>query len=100
MRVLLVAAFLFTACAAFFYDESPGATVCFDPDRQEECKELCRTVPEDSPCRALIPAWFFNGLSCQEFTYGGCGDDLNNFDTREECMNACGKYNYSLLDNV
>ncbi|XP_077523522.1 BPTI/Kunitz domain-containing protein-like [Amblyomma americanum] len=86
------------ACGAAFYFENPGVKICADPERKEECRELCSKMPDEGPCRALIPGWYFNGISCQKFTYGGCGDDYNNFDSDEECMEACGNYTYSRLN--
>ncbi|VDL87448.1 unnamed protein product [Schistocephalus solidus] len=43
-------------------------------------------------CRAWMPMYAFNadlGV-CEEFTYSGCGGNLNRFETLEECETACG----------
>merc|ERR1719249_455607 len=44
-------------------------------------------------CDAAFPSYYFdkNTKSCQEFTYGGCGGNANNFMTEEECNNAAEK---------
>uniref|UniRef100_A0A023FSI3 Putative tick kunitz 81 n=1 Tax=Amblyomma cajennense TaxID=34607 RepID=A0A023FSI3_AMBCJ len=99
MRVLLVAALLFTAYASLFDEEEEeefyGVTICADPEKEAECRELCRQDMDDGPCRARIPRYWFNGRSCQLFFYGGCEGNNNNFDSKEDCMNACaGKHPY------
>uniref|UniRef100_A0A8C0GF48 BPTI/Kunitz inhibitor domain-containing protein n=1 Tax=Chelonoidis abingdonii TaxID=106734 RepID=A0A8C0GF48_CHEAB len=42
-------------------------------------------------CGARFPRWFYNWSSqaCEEFVYGGCGGNRNNFETKEECLKAC-----------
>jgi hypothetical protein len=34
---------------------------------------------------------------CQDFIYGGCGGNANNFITKELCEKKCGKKGYTLL---
>jgi len=49
-------------------------------------------LPSDSGnCYASYSAWYYdtNTEDCEKFTYGGCGGNGNNFDSHEECMNAC-----------
>ncbi|XP_049527513.1 papilin [Dermacentor silvarum] len=56
----------------------------------EEC-----TYPADSgPCDAYMPRFFFNTLtkSCEQFVYGGCGGNANNFRTFEYCQSKCTKF--------
>lgn len=42
-------------------------------------------------CKALFRRFFFNVSSqqCEEFIYGGCGGNRNNFETEGECFQAC-----------
>uniref|UniRef100_A0A8C4TRK8 BPTI/Kunitz inhibitor domain-containing protein n=1 Tax=Falco tinnunculus TaxID=100819 RepID=A0A8C4TRK8_FALTI len=42
-------------------------------------------------CKALFRRFFFNASSqqCEEFIYGGCGGNRNNFKTKGECFQAC-----------
>lgn len=42
-------------------------------------------------CKALFIRFFYNASSqrCEEFIYGGCGGNRNNFETKRECFQAC-----------
>ncbi|XP_065281484.1 papilin-like [Dermacentor albipictus] len=56
----------------------------------EEC-----TYPADAgPCDAYMPRFFYNTLtkSCEQFIYGGCGGNANNFRTYDACQNKCTKF--------
>ncbi|KIH59838.1 Kunitz/Bovine pancreatic trypsin inhibitor domain protein [Ancylostoma duodenale] len=41
--------------------------------------------------RVLDERYYYNVDSgqCEQFTYDGCSDGLNNFDTKKECKKAC-----------
>uniref|UniRef100_A0A5S6Q5D2 BPTI/Kunitz inhibitor domain-containing protein n=1 Tax=Trichuris muris TaxID=70415 RepID=A0A5S6Q5D2_TRIMR len=43
------------------------------------------------PCKAAIPRWYFNShtRTCEQFTYGGCEGNMNNFESREDCQGRC-----------
>lgn len=43
------------------------------------------------PCRAAIPRFFFNHTdgTCQQFDYGGCNGNANNFPNIDECEKIC-----------
>ena len=41
------------------------------------------------PCRASISRWYFDGISCQAFIYGGCNGNENNFASEIECSIEC-----------
>lgn len=49
------------------------------------------SLPETGLCRAAFPKWYYNINSdqCELFTYGGCGGNENNFDTKDECEGNC-----------
>jgi hypothetical protein len=42
-------------------------------------------------CRLGIPRFHYNSAtkSCEQFTYGGCQGNENNFETKAQCETAC-----------
>ncbi|XP_075156100.1 PI-actitoxin-Afv2b-like [Haematobia irritans] len=42
-------------------------------------------------CRARIPAWSFNAQTqkCVPFTFGGCGGNINRFNSKAACERQC-----------
>jgi hypothetical protein len=49
-------------------------------------------LPADiGPCFAAFPRFHYDPVTagCREFTYGGCGGNLNNFMTRADCEQKC-----------
>ena len=47
--------------------------------------------PKDAGyCYASKKRFYFNGDTCEVFTYRGCGGNRNNFKTKEECTRKCG----------
>ncbi|ESO83755.1 hypothetical protein LOTGIDRAFT_60634, partial [Lottia gigantea] len=53
--------------------------------------DICSMKNDTGPCKAYMPRWFFNSQTkqCEEFIYGGCSGNNNNFMTREDCCNSC-----------
>ncbi|KAM5280140.1 tissue factor pathway inhibitor [Ctenodactylus gundi] len=54
---------------------------------------FCSLKPDDGPCKAMMRRFFFNVFTqqCEEFIYGGCGGNQNQFETLEECKQKCTK---------
>ncbi|KAF8763257.1 KappaPI-stichotoxin-Shd2a like protein [Argiope bruennichi] len=52
----------------------------------------CEKAPDSGMCRGYFPRYYYDPEAgqCKEFIYGGCGGNLNNFKTEEECKNRCG----------
>merc|ERR1712080_653375 len=46
-------------------------------------------------CMAYFEMWSYNqeAEECQEFVYGGCGVNNNNFQTQKECEDTCLYWN-------
>ncbi|NXH51518.1 TFPI1 inhibitor, partial [Rhabdornis inornatus] len=62
---------------------------------------FCAMKADDGPCKAIHVRYFFNIKSrkCEEFEYGGCHGNENNFLTLEECQQKCvptGQYLFIL----
>ncbi|XP_045033793.1 LOW QUALITY PROTEIN: uncharacterized protein LOC116929499 [Daphnia magna] len=63
-----------------------------DPQgNQLECVDRCSQPAETGHCRALFPRYFYNSSSkaCEEFIYGGCEGNENNFESLQECSQHC-----------
>ncbi|EYC37467.1 hypothetical protein Y032_0788g2358 [Ancylostoma ceylanicum] len=52
---------------------------------------FCLDGADKGPCNADYKRYFFNKTSgrCENFTYGGCGGNENNFWRRRECIRSC-----------
>ncbi|XP_044234117.1 kunitz-type protease inhibitor 2 isoform X2 [Ursus arctos] len=53
--------------------------------------DFCRVPKIVGRCRASFPRWWYNVTdgSCQQFVYGGCEGNKNNYLTKEECLEKC-----------
>lgn len=82
----MIASFAFVRGVSFVLEDAP---VCEQP----------RVI---GPCEALIPRYHFNQATsqCERFNYGGCQGNQNNFETKEQCENACGRPSGKLLRNM
>ncbi|XP_070843085.1 kunitz-type protease inhibitor 1-like [Chaetodon trifascialis] len=51
----------------------------------------CRAPPKIGPCRAAFPRWHYDAATgnCEQFMYGGCKQNNNNFLSENECLSAC-----------
>ena len=58
--------------------------------------DVCTLPSVAGPCSKNITRWFYNYQAgrCQQFTYGGCNGNQNNFDSLKSCHGTCGNYNY------
>ena len=57
---------------------------------------FCAQPSETGMCRAAFQRFFFNAASgaCEEFIYGGCQGNTNNFLSQEACEDACQGLRY------
>lgn len=53
--------------------------------------DYCCFEKEVGTCRAAFPRFYYDvtNQTCKMFVYGGCGGNDNNFNTEQECYNAC-----------
>uniref|UniRef100_A0AAU6NT03 Kunitz/BPTI-like toxin transcript variant X1 n=1 Tax=Micrurus mipartitus TaxID=430902 RepID=A0AAU6NT03_MICMP len=51
----------------------------------------CNLPPDSGSCKANFPAFYYDPAShkCQEFIYGGCDGNDNNFKSIDECQSTC-----------
>lgn len=54
-------------------------------------QSFCILEPTPGICKTSNQQWFYNATerSCARFLYTGCGGNMNNFDSEEECLTAC-----------
>ncbi|NXR55785.1 SPIT1 inhibitor, partial [Hippolais icterina] len=57
----------------------------------EQTEEHCLTPKKVGWCRGSFPRWFYNPSlqQCEEFIFGGCKANKNNYLREEECELAC-----------
>jgi len=56
---------------------------------------VCLQKRKEGPCRGNFQRWYYDSMSgrCQQFSFGGCRGNSNNFLKLEDCQNACVKAN-------
>ena len=54
----------------------------------------CLLPVDIGPCSGLYPRFYFDSedKTCEQFTFGGCGGNRNNFMSQEMCENMCRHY--------
>ncbi|RXG71031.1 Kunitz-type serine protease inhibitor bitisilin-3 [Armadillidium vulgare] len=60
---------------------------------QINCEDKCSQPPSAGMCRASFKRYFYNSSvnECQEFIYGGCQGNDNNFPSKQICKSECGE---------
>ncbi|XP_067410633.1 uncharacterized protein [Emydura macquarii macquarii] len=75
--------------------DCPGSAKCCPDECGYTCQgavtDLCHLPSVCGNCKARFPRFFYNWSSqaCEQFVYGGCGGNKNNFETLEECIQTC-----------
>ncbi|KAJ8263918.1 hypothetical protein GJAV_G00143070 [Gymnothorax javanicus] len=51
----------------------------------------CMAPKKIGPCRGSFPRWHYNAVTeqCEEFLFGGCKENMNNYLSSQECSKAC-----------
>ncbi|KAG9336545.1 hypothetical protein JZ751_002892 [Albula glossodonta] len=57
----------------------------------EQSQDHCLAPKKVGPCRGSFQRWHYNAVTeqCEEFTFGGCKENLNNYLSLKECTKAC-----------
>ncbi|XP_026147391.1 kunitz-type protease inhibitor 1b [Carassius auratus] len=57
----------------------------------EQSARRCLIPKNAGPCRGSFLRWHYNAASskCEEFIFGGCIENNNNYLSEQECSNAC-----------
>lgn len=68
--------------------------------KQSSSNDVCSLDKDIGPCRGAIPRFFFNKQTkkCEEFSYGGCLGNENNFKNAQECNSKCSSNNICELE--
>uniref|UniRef100_A0AAU6NSZ1 Kunitz/BPTI-like toxin transcript variant X5 n=1 Tax=Micrurus mipartitus TaxID=430902 RepID=A0AAU6NSZ1_MICMP len=61
------------------------------PVSGQDRPEYCYLPPDSGQCLAINDAYYYNPAAneCQQFNYGGCHGNDNNFETKDECHYTC-----------
>ncbi|KTF76726.1 hypothetical protein cypCar_00039016, partial [Cyprinus carpio] len=59
----------------------------------EQSLHHCLVPKKEGPCRGSFPRWHYNAVTekCEQFKFGGCRPNRNNYLALNECLNACDK---------
>ncbi len=58
---------------------------------KEENAKVCEQESDTGPCKGLFPRYYYDlkAGKCQQFIYGGCNGNSNNFETYDSCQEFC-----------
>jgi len=71
-----------------FLDDN-GCPVHYQLSKRNKNFHVCDLPKDRGPCSGSFPKYHYNGSSCEQFEYGGCEGNANNFGNLEECHQTC-----------
>ncbi|XP_072117818.1 carboxypeptidase inhibitor SmCI-like isoform X3 [Mobula birostris] len=68
---------------------------CLAKCKVKDRRNPCYLEADGGPCRAYFRRYFYNRHTkkCEQFIYGGCFGNRNNFQTQQHCEDVCQKAN-------
>lgn len=74
-------------------DQTGSAEVSILVLTPEQSLHHCLVPKKEGPCRGSFPRWHYNAVTekCEQFKFGGCKPNRNNYLALNECQNACDK---------
>lgn len=87
-------------CKEFVYSGCLGNANNFETlhDCERKCQtpllfEQCSLIPKKGPCHGDHKRWFYDSLNgrCEQFSYGGCLKNKNNYIDPSDCVESCVK---------
>ena len=56
-----------------------------------DVEDFCFMAPASGPCKYYFVRYYFDAITgeCEDFVYGGCGGNGNNFEDIESCLRTC-----------
>ncbi|KAI4886035.1 hypothetical protein NFI96_024197 [Prochilodus magdalenae] len=53
--------------------------------------DACTAEKDSGPCFGMLQRYYYNSslMACQQFVFGGCLGNQNNFETEKECLQTC-----------
>ena len=77
--------------AMYAAGEGPMGSTSLGVTRSPVAPCTCTLAPDAGPCDGVCPRWYYEyeGGACQQFIWGCCGGNANNFPTEDACAATC-----------
>lgn len=75
-----------------FLSNSYSSTASLPNPQAGSQEDKCKLDLDSGPCFGLFHRYGYNSANgrCEQFVFGGCGGNANNFETVQECQDQCG----------
>ncbi|XP_077321039.1 kunitz-type protease inhibitor 1 isoform X2 [Lithobates pipiens] len=88
---LHIGTYIFELVVTDTADHKSSATVTVTVLTKEQTEEYCLAPMKVGRCRGSFRRWYYNPdvNDCEEFVFGGCKPNKNNYVQKEDCRQAC-----------